>query len=79
MTVVRCGPGVLGIFTSVKLHNHVFTHAMLAVRIQRVSENVALLKGRCLKIHVVATHTISAGMVLRNLLSVRMVYSITEP
>jgi len=57
----------------------VITHAQLAVRIQRISENVALLMGRCLKIHVVATCTISAGMVLRNLLSVRMVYSITVP
>jgi hypothetical protein len=55
----------------------VITLAMLAVRIQKISQNVALLKGRCLKIHVVATHTISAGMVLRKLLSVRMVCSTT--
>ena len=79
MTAVRNGPGVQGIFTSTKWHSHVITHAQLAVRIQRISENVALQKGRCLKIHVVATCTVSVGVVLRNLLSVRMVYSITVP
>jgi hypothetical protein len=57
----------------------VITHAELVVGILRISQNVALLKGRCLKIHVVATPTISAGMVLRKLLTVRTVCSITVP
>ena len=79
MTAIRCGPGVQENFTSLKWHSHVITQAELAVRIQRISQNVALLKGMCLKIRAVATCTLSAGMVLRNLLSVRMVYSITVP
>jgi len=79
MTAVRNGPGAQRIFSSTEWLSHVIIHAELAVWIQRLSQNVAVLKGRCLKIHVVATPTVSATMVLRNLLSVRTVYSITVP
>jgi hypothetical protein len=47
--------------------------------VQRISQNVAVLKEMCLKTHAVATCTIPATMVLRNFLIVRTVYSITVP
>ena len=72
-------PSVQQIFISMKWHSHAITNAQLAVRTHGISQNTAILKGRCLKILVVVTCSIPARMVLKNLLSVKMVYSITVP